>query len=195
VITTWRSTRLLRMAHVWSWSNVQDLLPAFDGFYADSLGISLECQSTSPHGVIAAPASDVQQVRGGRGGHRGAAVSHRGAAVGHRGAVVVGHRGAVAVGRHGAVAVGRRYHGGIWYGTGRRYWHVGPWCRIMLASDRHRVRLDLRRIRLACVTTPAGFRPADVDAETLLANPGWGCMSISSTRPAIGRACRSDRRR
>ncbi len=94
------------------------------------LAPTLNASPLITHGLIAAPASDVQEVRagrGGRGGYRGAAVSHRGAvAVGHRGAVAVGHRGAEAVGHHGAVAVGRRYHGGIWYGTGRRYWH-GRW--------------------------------------------------------------------
>jgi len=60
------------------------------------LASPLKASPLVPHGLIAAPASDVQQVRGGRGGHRGAAVSHRGAAVGHRGAVAVGHREAVA---------------------------------------------------------------------------------------------------
>jgi hypothetical protein len=74
-----------------------------------------------PHGLIAAPATDAQQVRR-RGG---AYVGRRGAVVaGRRGAVVAGRRGVVVAGRRGVV--GRRYYGGVWYGTGRRYWH-GRW--------------------------------------------------------------------
>lgn len=49
-------------------------------------------------------------VRGPRGG---------GAVVGPRGAAVRGPRG-------GAAIVGRPYYGGVWYGTGRRYWN-GRW--------------------------------------------------------------------
>jgi hypothetical protein len=60
-------------------------------------------------------------VRGPRGG-----VAARGA---YGGAAVRGPRGNVAVrGARGgaAVRVGARYHGGIWHGTGRRYWR-GRW--------------------------------------------------------------------
>ena len=72
---------------------------------------------------------------GGRGGHAG---SFRGGAVGFHGAGVyrggaagfhhyngaVGRRGVVV--RGGAYRVGGRYHGGIWYGTGRHWWN-GRW--------------------------------------------------------------------
>ncbi len=97
-----------------------------------------------------APTSDAVLVRGGvRGGghggfhgaagHRGGAVAvrgpHGGGAVavhGARGGVVHGgrvvgggryHGGAVVAGRP---RVGGRYGGGVWYGTGRRYWG-GRW--------------------------------------------------------------------
>jgi len=75
-----------------------------------------------PLGAVA-PASDIQLVRarGGRG-----AVAVRGP---RGGAAVRGPRGNVAVrGARGvaAVRVGARYHGGIWYGTARRYWR-GRW--------------------------------------------------------------------
>ena len=103
-----------------------------------------------------APAADTVLVRGfhggARGGHRGGAVAVRGphggravAVHGSRGvavhgggrAVVRGHHGggAVAVrGPHGGAAVvargphriGASYGGGVWYGTGRRYWG-GRW--------------------------------------------------------------------
>jgi hypothetical protein len=85
----------------------------------------------------AAPTSDVDlaaAVRGPRGGvaARGprGSVAVRGprgsAAVrGPRGrAAVRGPRGNVAV--RGPVRVGGRYYGGVWYGTGRRYWR-GRW--------------------------------------------------------------------
>ena len=87
-----------------------------------------------------APASDVQLVRG-RGGRAVAVRGPRGGAAvrGPRGGVAVrgayggaavrGPRGNVAVrGARGAAAVrvGARYHGGIWYGTARRYWR-GRW--------------------------------------------------------------------
>lgn len=43
------------------------------------------------------------------------------------GAAVVGPRGAVVRGPGGGAAVvGRSYYGGVWYGSGRRYWH-GRW--------------------------------------------------------------------
>jgi hypothetical protein len=90
-----------------------------------------------------APTSDIQLVRGRGGGGRGAVamrgprgvaavrgprggVAARGA---YGGAAVRGPRGNVAVrGARGAAAVrvGARYHGGIWYGTARRYWR-GRW--------------------------------------------------------------------
>jgi hypothetical protein len=80
----------------------------------------------------AAPASDVllarAAVRGPRGGaavrgpRGGAAVRGPGG-----GAAIRGPRGGVAVrGPGGGVAVGARYGGGIWYGTGRRFWG-GRW--------------------------------------------------------------------
>jgi hypothetical protein len=56
----------------------------------------------------------------------------RAVARGPRGGVVVrGPRGVAVRGPHGGVAargyrVGGRYYGGIWYGTGRRYWR-GRW--------------------------------------------------------------------
>lgn len=42
--------------------------------------------------------------------------------------LVVGPRGSAAVvgPRGGAAIVGRPYYGGVWYGTGRRYWN-GRW--------------------------------------------------------------------
>jgi len=72
-----------------------------------------------------APASDIQlayeAVRGPRGG---AAVR------GPRGGVAVrGPYGGAAVVRGpygGRAVVGRPYYGGVWYGTGRRYWN-GRW--------------------------------------------------------------------
>ena len=69
----------------------------------------------------AAPASDVQLARAvaARGPRGGVAVS------GPRGGVAVrGPRGGVAV--RGPYRVGGRYHGGIWYGTGRHY-YGGRW--------------------------------------------------------------------
>ncbi len=50
--------------------------------------------------------------RGGYGYHRGMGAAHRG--YGGRGAAVSRHR------------VGGRYYGGVWYGTGRRFWR-GRW--------------------------------------------------------------------
>jgi hypothetical protein len=61
----------------------------------------------------AAPASDVLLAR---------AVVH-----GPRGGVAVrGPRGVAVRGPRGGVAIGGRYGGGIWYGTGRRFWG-GRW--------------------------------------------------------------------
>jgi hypothetical protein len=87
-----------------------------------------------PHlvGAIASSPSNVHlaraAVRGPRGG--GAVDGPRGMAVrGSRGgAAVVGPRGRAAVvgPRGGAAVVGRPYYGGVWYGTGRRYWN-GRW--------------------------------------------------------------------
>ncbi len=72
--------------------------------------------------------SNVQPARYVRGPRGGAAVRgpRGGAAVrGPRGGVAVrGPRGGVAVG--GPHRIGGRYYGGIWYGTGRRFWH-GRW--------------------------------------------------------------------
>jgi hypothetical protein len=92
---------------------------------------------------VIAPASDTVLVRGGRGGGVAVRGPRGGAAVGVRGphgggrAVVRGPYGGRAVGvrgpRGGAAVVARgprhigmRHGGGVWYGTGRRYWG-GRW--------------------------------------------------------------------
>ena len=96
----------------------------------------------APHVLGAAShASDIDLARfggrggGGRGGfagrgggfHRGGYGYHRGVGVAHRG---YGFRGGgMYAGRRAAVGryrVGGRYYGGVWYGTGRRYWR-GRW--------------------------------------------------------------------
>ena len=71
----------------------------------------------------------------GVGGHHAVAVRHgvggyhavgvRQGAVGIHNNVVVGRRATV-LARGGAYRVGGRYHGGIWYGTGRHWWN-GRW--------------------------------------------------------------------
>src|ERR1700722_13855837 len=64
----------------------------------------------SPDGISATNFTPyVQLTRGGRGG-------------GGRGGGGRYHGGGV----HGGYRVGGRYNGGVWYGTGRRYWH-GRW--------------------------------------------------------------------
>jgi hypothetical protein len=61
--------------------------------------------------------------RGGYGYHRGVGVAHRG--YGIRGGGMYRGYGVrrAAVGRY---RVGGRYYGGVWYGTGRRFWR-GRW--------------------------------------------------------------------
>ncbi len=80
-----------------------------------------------------APLSDTVLSRFARGGravavrgrHGGGAVAVRGPRGGGR-AVVRGPHGGGAVAVRGPHRVGARYAGGVWYGTGRRYWH-GRW--------------------------------------------------------------------
>jgi hypothetical protein len=111
------------------------------GNLAYSIDISPDARSAI------SPPSGATLVRGFHGGRRGGAVAVRGprggAAVGVRGphgggrAVVrgpYGGRGVAVRGPHGRGAVvaggprriGARYGGGVWYGTGRRYWR-GRW--------------------------------------------------------------------
>jgi hypothetical protein len=75
-----------------------------------------------PRGGVAA--------RGPRGGVAVRGPRGRAAVRGPRGNVAVrgGYRGGVYRGgvRRGAYRVGGRYYGGVWYGTGRRYWR-GRW--------------------------------------------------------------------
>jgi hypothetical protein len=95
----------------------------------------------NPQPLGAAPASQIQLAqevyRGPRGGEAyrgprgGAAVRgpYGGAAVRgpYGGAAVRGPYGGAAVrGPYGGYRVGQPYYGGIWYGTGRRYWN-GQW--------------------------------------------------------------------
>ncbi len=90
-------------------------------------GVFIAAAATALLATVASSGEAAARAGGARGGH--AAYAPRGAA-GHyaistRRAAVARH-GAVAVYHGGPYRVGHRYHGGIWYGTGRHWWR-GRW--------------------------------------------------------------------
>ena len=131
-----RKTRFLSFAFCLAFA-ITDLDPVF--------AFPIAPQAFSTAGSPSATSTpDIDLVRfGGRGGggyrgfagHRGAGVRggyayRSGARVAHRGYGIRGggmyrgygvHRAAV-----GRYRIGGRYYGGVWYGTGRRYWR-GRW--------------------------------------------------------------------
>ena len=146
---------------------------------------------------------------GGRGGHAGGfhpgGGFHGGAARGfhgggpgfHGGAVGRGfHGGAVAARFHGGVVgrpvvrgggyrVGNRYHGGVWYGTGRHFWN-GRWYSYgvgrVLALEPDRLRLDLR------LSTRLGHRDTGERAFTRARRSLDAQLSSSSVETGVGRS-------